>query len=92
MSLSSLRSSLKDLVLACLLWLLQTIVLCQIRASEYLFEHQQGRGYLAKYIGATKAIKKRGKRPSFPTTVAIILAEEWGGPETLDGLAIFIHW
>ena len=85
------------MVLQILLCILHIFVVCQEFAANYL---RQGfsclksvyRSIQVKDQYQTCSIKSRGRKPKFPKTVALIIAEALPRQRLLDGVANLAHW
>lgn len=83
----------RDRILHFLLWILQTLILCQETCSRWWeAPGNQLRAGLEAFKGTSYRANPRGRQPAFPKTVAIIFAEEWLASVSLDGLAALLHW
>ena len=83
----------KSVLLALLLWILHWVVLSFENLSRWLEKPRHYFGGLGGIKTPKKRVaKQRGSQPAFPATVAVIVAEQWAGGQTLDALATLTHW
>ncbi len=83
----------KRISLVALLCILQWLVICQETVGRFLAGHLRCIYDLLRPLLPVKGRTKiRGSKPDFPSSVAIILTEEYADSETLDKLATLIYW
>ena len=85
------------ILLRVLLCVLHIFVICQESAANYLRQgfsclksvHQS---FWPKDRSQTCSIKSRGRKPKFPKTVALVIAEDLPRQRLLDCVANLAHW
>jgi hypothetical protein len=99
MNLNSKQQGRSNLFLRFLLFVLHSFVVYQEITSRYL---HQGFAWTKKVFQynitgnschrSPSTARSRGKKPNFPTTIALVIAEDLPGQQLLDRVANLVHW